>query len=217
MLLDLADQLDSFRTGSPQSKGSVPRLGDKDGPKYETPKKRKSANTEGHTQWKFQKSKILHHILDVIPLHMEDSKRCLDFHDSMPINQTFRHCDSNLHHMKAVMVKEVTHLTMIIMLDENHMHYSDAFRNIFEEDTLCKKSFPDGLEGITMSKGRAAYVIVCCFCPYVCSNDDYAYHHLAATHLNIQWGCRICFDFVNGYVSKIREHVLSHQKRSSKE
>ena len=45
VLLDLADQLDSLRTGSPQPKGSVPRLGDKDGPKDETPK-RKSANTE---------------------------------------------------------------------------------------------------------------------------------------------------------------------------
>ena len=46
MLLDLADQLDSLRTGSPQPKGSVPGLGDKDGPKDEIPKKRKSANTE---------------------------------------------------------------------------------------------------------------------------------------------------------------------------
>ena len=46
MQLDLADQLDSLRTGSPQPKGSVPGLGDKDGPKDETPKNRKSANTE---------------------------------------------------------------------------------------------------------------------------------------------------------------------------
>ena len=94
---------------------------------------------EGHTQWKFQKSQILDHILDMITLHMEDSKRCLDFHDSTPINQTFRCHDPNLHCLKAVAVKEVTYLTMIIMLDENHMHYSDAFRNIFEEDTLHKK------------------------------------------------------------------------------
>ena len=67
------------------------------------------------------------------------------------------------------------------------------------------------------SKGGAAHAIVCHFCPCACSNDDYGYHHLAATHLNIQWGCGIYFDFVNGYVSKIRGHVLSHQKRSSKE
>ena len=46
VLLDLADQLDSLRTGSPQPEGSVPGLGDKDGPKDKTPKKRKSANTE---------------------------------------------------------------------------------------------------------------------------------------------------------------------------
>ena len=46
VLLDLADQLDSLRTVSPQPKGSVPRLGDKDGPKDETPNKRKSANTK---------------------------------------------------------------------------------------------------------------------------------------------------------------------------
>ena len=36
-------------------------------------------------------------------------------------------------------------------------------------------------------------------------------------HLNIQWGCRVCFGFVNGYLSKIREHVQSHQKKSSRE
>ena len=46
MLLDLADQLDSLRTVSPQPKGSVLGLGDKDGPKDKTPKKGKSANTE---------------------------------------------------------------------------------------------------------------------------------------------------------------------------
>ena len=86
-----------------------------------------------------QKSQILHHILDMIALHMEDSKRCLDYHDSMPVDQTFRHHDPNLHCLKAVTVKEVSHLTMIIILDKDHMHYSDAFRNIFEEDTLWKK------------------------------------------------------------------------------
>ena len=75
----------------------------------------------------------------MIALHMEDSKRCLDFHNSMPVDQTFRCHDPNLHCLKAVAVKEVTHLTMIIVLDEDHMHYSDTFRNIFKEDTLCKK------------------------------------------------------------------------------
>ena len=170
---------------------------------------------EGHTQWKFQKSQILHHILDMITLHMEDLKRYLDFHNSMPVDQTFRYCDPNLHHLKAVTVK-VTHPTMIIILDDQHMHYSDMFRNIFE-DTLCKKHFPNGLQGIMMSKGGAAHTIVCRFCPYTCSNDDYAYRHLVATHLNLQCGCGICFDFIHGYLSKIREHVLSHQKKSSRE
>ena len=33
---------------------------------------------EGHTQWKFQKSRILHWVLDVIAVHMEEvPKRCL--------------------------------------------------------------------------------------------------------------------------------------------
>ena len=77
---------------------------------------------------------------------------------------------------------------MIIMLDEDHMHYSDTFGNIFEEDTLCKKWFLDGPDGVTTSKGGVAHAIVCRFCPYTCSNDDYTYHHLAATHLNLQWG-----------------------------
>ena len=115
---------------------------------------------KGHTQWKFQKSQILHCILDVIALHMEDSKRCLDFCDLMPIDQAFRHHDLNLHHLKAVTVKEVTHLTMILVLNKGHTHYSDAFRNIFEENTLCKRHFPDGLDGIKTSKGGAPHAIV---------------------------------------------------------
>ena len=172
---------------------------------------------EGHTQWKFQKSQILHCILDMIALHMEDSKRCLDFHDSMPVDQSFRCHDLNLHHLKAVVVKEITHLTMILILDEDHTHYSNAFGNIFKEDTLHKKCFPHGPDGITTSKGGATHTIVCCFCPYACLNDDYAYCHLVAMHLNLQWGCGICFGFMNGYLSKIREHVQSHQKRSSRE
>ena len=70
---------------------------------------------------------------------------------------------------------------------------------------------------IKMRRGGATHTIVCCLCPYTCLNDDYAYHHLAALHLNIQWGCGICFDFVNGYLLKIREHVQSHQKKSFRE
>ena len=115
------------------------------------------------------------------------------------------------------MVKEVMHLTMILVLDEDHTHYNDAFGNIFEGDALHKKHFPDGLDGIQMRKAGATHAIVCCFCPHACSNNDYAYYHLSAIHLNIQWGCRICFGFVNGYLSKIREHVQSHQKKSSME
>ena len=165
---------------------------------------------EGRTQWKFQKSRILHHMLDVIALHMEDTKRCLDFCNSMPIDQGFRHHDPNLHHLKAVTVREVMHLTMILVLDEDHTHYSDAFGDIFEGDALHKKHFPDGPNGIQTKRGGATYAIVCHFCPYACSNDDYTYRHLSALHLNIQWGCGICFNFVNGYLSKIREHVQSH-------
>ena len=46
MLLDIAKQLDSLRTLSPQPKGSAPKLGDKHGTKDETPKKGKIGNTE---------------------------------------------------------------------------------------------------------------------------------------------------------------------------
>ena len=56
----------------------------------------------------------------------------------------FRRRDPNLHQLKAVAIKEVTHLTMIPrVLDEDHTHYSDAFRNIFEGGALCKKHFPE--------------------------------------------------------------------------
>ena len=45
---------------------------------------------EGRTQWKFQKSQILHKVLDVIAINMESMRRCLDFHDSMPVDQEFQ-------------------------------------------------------------------------------------------------------------------------------
>ena len=103
---------------------------------------------EGQTQWKFQKSWILHKVLDVIAMNMESMGRCLDFHDSMPVDQEFRHQDPNLCHLKAVVVKEVAHLTMVLILDEDHTHYRDAFGNIFESRALCKKWFPKGSGGI---------------------------------------------------------------------
>ena len=46
---------------------------------------------EGQTQWKFQKSWILHKVLDVIAMNMESMKRCLDFRDSTPVDQEFQH------------------------------------------------------------------------------------------------------------------------------
>ena len=51
---------------------------------------------EGQTQWRFQKSWILHKVLDVIALNMESMRRCLDFRDSMPVDQEFWHRDPNL-------------------------------------------------------------------------------------------------------------------------
>ena len=153
----------------------------------------------------------------MIALNMESIGRCLDFHDSMPVDQEFQCQDLNLRRLKAVAVKEVQHLTMVLVLDEDHMHYSDAFGNIFESGALSKKRFPEGSDGIKMKKGGPAQAIMCHFCPHTCSNDDYAYCHLAAIHLNIQWGCGACHGYVSGYLSKIREHVQSHQKRSSKE
>ena len=54
------------------------------------------------------------------------------------------------------MVKEVAHLTMVLVLDEDHTHYSDTFGNIFESSALCKKQFPEGLDGIKTKKGGPA-------------------------------------------------------------
>ena len=48
---------------------------------------------EGQTQWRFQKSWILHKVLDVIALNLESTGRCLDFHDSMPVDQEFQRQD----------------------------------------------------------------------------------------------------------------------------
>ena len=172
---------------------------------------------EGQTQWKFQKSRILHKVLDVIATNMESMKRCLDFCDSTPMDQEFWHQDLNLRCLKAMAIKEEAHLTMILVLDEDHTHYSDAFRNIFKSGALCKKHFPEGSGSIKTRKGGATWAIICHFCPHACSNDDYAYCHLAAIHLNIQWDCRTCYGYVSGYLSKAREHIQSHHKKSSRE
>ena len=163
------------------------------------------------------KSQILHKVLDVIALNMESTGRCLDFHDLMPMDQEFRCQDPNLRCLKAIVVKEVEHLTMVLVLDEDHTHYSNAFGNIFKSGALSKKQFPKGSDGIKTKRGGPAQAIMCHFCLHACSNDDYAYHHLAAIHLNIQWGCRTCHGYVSGYLSKIREHVQSHLKKSSRE
>ena len=114
-------------------------------------------------------------------------------------------------------MKEVEHLTMVLVLDEDHTHYSDAFGNIFESGALCKKKFPKGSDGIKTKKGRPTQAIMCHFCPHACLNDDYAYRHLATIHLNIQWGCGTCHGYISRYLLKIREHVQSHLKRSSRE
>ena len=98
-----------------------------------------SGALEGRTQWKFQKSRILHKVLDVIALNMESTERCLDFRDLTPVDQEFQCRDTNLRHLKAIAVKEVEHLTMVLVLDEDHTHYSDAFGNIFESGALSKK------------------------------------------------------------------------------
>ena len=153
----------------------------------------------------------------MIAVNMESMRRCLDFCDLMPMDQEFRHQDLNLHCLKAVVVKEVAHLTMALILDEDHTHYSDAFRNIFKSGALCKKHFPEGSGSIKTRKGGAAQAIVCHFCPHTCLNDNYAYCHLVAIHLNIQWGCGTCYRYVSGYLSKVREHIQSHHKRSSRE
>ena len=124
---------------------------------------------EGQTQWKFQKSRILHKVLDVIALNMESTGRCLDFHDSMLMDQEFWHRDPNLQRLKAIVVKEVEHLTMVLVLDEDHTHYSDAFGNIFESGALSKKRFPQGVgwykdeEGQTRLSHRVPLLSTCLF------------------------------------------------------
>ena len=94
------------------------------------------------------------------------------------------------------------------------MHYSDAFRNIFKGGALCKRHFPSRSSGIKMRKGGAAWAIVCHFCPHACSNDNYAYCHLAAIHLNIQWGCGTCHAHQWIPVKNQGTHSVPLQKRA---
>ena len=49
---------------------------------------------------------------------------------------------------------------MVLVLDKNHTHYSDAFGNIFESGALSKKQFPEGSDGIKMKRGGPAQAIV---------------------------------------------------------
>ena len=44
---------------------------------------------------------------------------------------------------------------MVLVLDEDHMHYSNAFGNIFESGALSKKRFPEGSDSIKTKKGGA--------------------------------------------------------------
>ena len=48
-------------------------------------------HVRGQTQWKFQKSQILHKVLNVIAVNMESMGRCLDFCELMPMGQEFQH------------------------------------------------------------------------------------------------------------------------------
>ena len=48
---------------------------------------------------------------------------------------------------------------MVLVLDEDHTHYSDAFGNIFESGALSKKRFPEGSDGIKTKKGGPAQAI----------------------------------------------------------
>ena len=100
---------------------------------------------ESQTQWKFQKSQILHKVLDVIAINMESMRRCLGFCDSMPMDQEFQHQDPNLCHLKAIVVKEVAHLTMVLVLDEDHTHYSDAFGNTFGKQCPVQEVVSQGV------------------------------------------------------------------------
>ena len=75
---------------------------------------------------------------------MESTGRCLDFRDSTPMDQEFRRRDPNLRYLKAVAVKEVEHLTMVIVMDKDHTHYSVA-SGIFLKVVPCPRSgFPRG-------------------------------------------------------------------------
>ena len=109
---------------------------------------------EGWTQWKFQKLRILHKVLDVIALNMESTGRCLDFHDSTPMDQEFWHQDLDLRRLKAVAVKEVEHLTMVLVLDKDHTHYSDAFGNIFESGALVQEAVSQGVRRYKDKEGQ---------------------------------------------------------------
>ena len=76
---------------------------------------------------------------------------------------------TNLRRLKAVVVKEVEHLTMVLVLDEDHTHYSDTFGNIFESGALSKKRFPEGVGRHQDEEGWGPPERSCVhFCPHAC-------------------------------------------------
>ena len=74
-------------------------------------------------------------MLDVIAIHLDGMNRCLDFCSTTPVDQGFRHCDLNLHCLKATGVKEVKYLTMVIVLDMKITHTIVALLETYSKKT----------------------------------------------------------------------------------
>ena len=106
----------------------------------------------------------------MIALHMP-MEWCLDYCSTGPRDQMFHRNSHNLKKPKVAAVAKVG--------------------NMFKGDSLTKRKFPS----IITTQGKEASIIVCAFCLFACLIDAYDYKHLAALHLNILWGCGICFNF----------------------
>ena len=101
------------------------------------------------------------------------------------------------------------------LLDDGHRAYQEAHELLgglqkhLQGQCTHQEEFPEAVKTV---RGNEMWAIICLFCPFAASNDGYAYKHLAASHLNILWGCGECYNYANNNLSSFHQHMDRHSE-----